>query len=332
MAPESHDSPAADNRDALAALIRAAGRRQPPPADVEADVRAAARAAWQAKLRARRNRRVWYAAAASLLVAAGVAALLPGLLRPAATPVAEIAVVNGTLVVGQDSNEVAVDAGRPVLAGERLFAGTGSGATLTLESGASLRVRGGTTFEFAAPDDIVLLAGTIYVDSDTAATDSPIIVETSLGTVTDIGTQFEVRSGSDALRVRVRSGLIRLARSTVGEDVDGGPGDEIEVGADGHVDRRRVAATGPDWEWAEALAIAPAPGTASILDYFEWIARETGRELHFDSDATEFQADLREFVGDSSGMMPMDLLDYISRTSLFDYEIEPDESIAISRR
>lgn len=332
MNRERNDRGAGSSRDALAELIRRTGRRQPPPADAYASVRSAAFAAWQDKLRARRNRRLSLAAA-SIATVLGFAALLPLLLDSGSTTVATVARTNGGVYTGRSPDLQAAAVGIALASGQRLSTTADGGAALVLAGRVSLRVAGDTTVEIDAADAVNLVAGTVYVDSNDAAEAVPLAITTVRGTVTDIGTQFEVRQAGDTLRVRVRSGLVRLSRpGVVAADVDGTAGDEFEVFADGSVERGNIAPADSAWRWAEALAVPPASGFGSIHDCLDWIARETGRAIRFDTPSTEIQAELRDLGGNPPAMPPLELLELIGRVSDFEYDVLADGSILISRK
>jgi hypothetical protein len=271
------------------------------------------------------------AAAASIVVALVVVTVSQVVMTPSAGPIGRVARIEGTLSIGGiDESSSAV--GAELHSGDIVRTGGTGGAAFALAGGISLRLQPDAELEFSAADALTLVDGTIYVDSDLAATNDSLSISTPFGLVTDVGTRFELASDATALRVRVRGGLVRLSQSNLVDDLDGGAGDEFRVSIGGTVERRLRAPTDPAWAWVEALAVAPVSGFSSIRDCFEWIARETGREIRFDSTSTEIQAELRDLNGSPDGLLPMDLLDFVQRVSDFDYEIQADGSILISRK
>jgi ferric-dicitrate binding protein FerR (iron transport regulator) len=331
MQSTGNKSTAGSDRDPVAELIRTTGRRLAPPAGAREAVRLAALEAWQAKLRARRNRRLRVAAAASFAVVLGFAAVLPRLMEPDSSPAGTIARAAGVVTMHGADGARAAAVGATLDPGERLSTAADGGLAIALAGGASLRVAAESMIVLEAAGAVNLLAGAIYVDSGDDVDAAPLAVTTAYGTVTDIGTQFEVRDAGTALRVRVRSGLVRVSRTGAYADVNGAAGDELRVASDGAVGRRRVSPTDASWQWVETLAVAPASGFGSIRACLDWIARETGRAVRYDSESTEIQAELRDLSGNPAGLQPMEVLELIRRISDFDYEIDADDAILISR-
>jgi ferric-dicitrate binding protein FerR (iron transport regulator) len=155
------------------------------------------------------------------------------------------------------------------------------GSTSTL----SLRIDSGSQLQFSAPDKVELQAGALYIDAG-AHSSVPLTVQTVAGAVRHIGTQYQVRTLAGALRgieVTVREGRVEIANQ-YGTNT-GTPGERVAVSTKGSIARSAVAPYDASWEWAEHLA-PPFEFEGNSLDAFlTWVARETGRELIYDSAA-----------------------------------------------
>lgn len=318
--------------DPLAEIVRAAGRRAAPPQEHYDQVYAAAHAVWQRKVSARQHRS-WYALAASVaLIACG--GLLWQLL-PSSPPsiAASVMVTVGNIeqYVEENNNWILVDEGASVLhAGSRIRTGNDSAMALRLADGGSLRLNSNT--ELVLDGALLRLnSGTLYFDSVGRPPGMTIDVVTRHGTVRDIGTQFEVLTSAELLRVRVRSGSIALLDSSAAAPVSGLSGEEINLSAAGQLSRREFAPDDPQWAWTESLAVVPDFDTPTVLRYLRWIADETGKKLEFERESVRLQAEIARFLGDPSDLMPTELLITITATSDFSYEITADGSILIRR-
>jgi ferric-dicitrate binding protein FerR (iron transport regulator) len=319
--------------DPLAEIVRAAGRRAAPPQEHYDQVYAAVHATWQRKVTSRRQRN-WYALAAAVAFAAAGAALWQILPSSSARVAGDIALAYGR--VEQFSEDL--DAWIPAEAGEgslhngvRIRTGADGATAVRLRDGGSLRLSSNTelTLSTAAFE---LEYGTLYFDSAGRRSEMTIDVITALATVRDIGTQFEVRAATDAVRVRVRSGRVALLNSTASDPIAGASGEEIELSAAGELSRREFARDDPEWEWAQSLAIVPEFDSPTVLRYLTWIAEETGKTLKFESETVRLQAELARLLGDPRDMLPTELLATIEATSLFNYEMTEDGSILIRRK
>ena len=222
--------------DAIAALVRLAGRRAPVPEDAAARVRAAVHDEWMQTM-ARRRRTRWIGSAAAVAAAAVIVVVTRMTTSPQSAPVAPRVVVaggqtNGAVIYANDVYEVA------------------NGNTASLAWGnATLRLDSGTRVRIASPSELTLERGAVYVDSNGAG----VLVRTPMGNVRDIGTQFEVRLTADRMRVRVRAGRVDLQRGSATHSAMAGI--ELDADARGGVTPHSIARNGAEWEWV--LRAAP---------------------------------------------------------------------------
>jgi hypothetical protein len=316
--------------DPLAEIIRAAGPRSAPPTEHYDQVFAATRAAWQRKISSRRRRR-WFALAASVAGLAFTGALVQLQLATNTILAASIAITQGDVELRlDDSGSWERISGELNLSpGTHLRTASESRAALMLADGGSLRLDIETEIVIGL-DHYELVAGTVYFDSDGRAPAKPLAIATNLGTIRDIGTQFEISSSDERLRVRVRSGRIEITDSPFNIEIAGDAGSEIELSANGNSLQKSFAADDPAWRWAESLALPPT--SESIFSYLTWIAHETGKRLEFQSRYVELSARNVRLAGDPAGQSPMDIVRLIEDTSNFRFEFKNDGTILIERR
>lgn len=276
--------------DPIARLVRLAGARPAVPAERALRAEVAVRGAWQAAVAARRRKTVavWsgsLALAATLALAIGLAWR-----GPAAAPVAPLVGTVERLAGG--AQLVAGEGGaEPLLAGVRLLAGgvvaTGADGRVAvrLASGASLRLDRDSRLTFLTPSRLLLQRGAVYVDSQGGPA---VVVETALGTVEERGTQFEVRLGSDAVRVRVREGGVNLSAER--GSWDAARGDELVLTAAGSLSRHSVPFHGDAWSWVQEIAPAYPLDGRTLGEFLAWFGRETGRGVVWTDPAEQRRA------------------------------------------
>lgn len=207
----------ASSRDLLGDLLRAAGPRQPAPAERALRVRAAVHEEWRDMLRTRlRHRRQLLGVAALLATAAAVVLTtrgsLPGRVIAPPPPAAIIATLEagsarlgggaGAAELTARGGAAARDAGRPLAVGAAITAGSvirtpdGAHAALRLGGGTALRLDERTTVVIESDHELRLEAGALYADTGdalAASTHMPLRIQTPYGIVRDIGTRFEIR-------------------------------------------------------------------------------------------------------------------------------------------
>jgi ferric-dicitrate binding protein FerR (iron transport regulator) len=221
--------------DAIAALVRLAGRRPPVPEDAARRVREAVHDEWMQTI-SRRRRTRWIGSAAAV-AAAVVTVVVLRMMPSTPLPAPQRVVVaggqtNGAVIFANDAYEVA------------------NGSTASLVWGnATLRLDGGTRIRIASLTELSLERGAVYVDSKY----SGVLIRTPIGSVRDIGTQFEVRLAADRMRVRVREGRVALQHG--GATHSAVAGIELDADARGGVTQHSIAKNGAEWDWV--LRAAP---------------------------------------------------------------------------
>jgi len=312
-----------DNSDLVAALIRAAGRRTEPPEDAYRQVLNAATDAFRKKS-AKRRERTWLMWAAAAGIAAFAIALMLQWEPPAAqrAPIASIERPIGA--VEQATGDVWSPLGEATVAftrGTKIRTLAGGMAGLKLEGGASLRLAADTEIMLDTPPHLYLQRGTIYLDNRRNV-GTGYRIETPAGTARDVGTQFELKVAGKALRLRVREGRVEIDRA--GGRVTGTAGEQLDLDLLGGVARTPIAATDIAWQWAESVAPAPEIDGQPASVLLAWVARETGRQLHYESSAVEARAASVILHGNIRHLAPMAALDVMLATTDLEYMLVGD--------
>ncbi len=296
--------------EAISRLLRAVGPRREVPADAVTQAREAARAEWQRKVRQnaqrRRFRRAggWLAVAAAALAALGLVLRLDTGTTASAEVMSLVEIVNGSVDrVTDGTRRTSLAVGDELRAGDVIETG-GGGDQVALSLGrASVRLDQGTRLHLAASSPLEevlrLRRGAVYVDS---TGDGPtVVVQTALGEVRHIGTQFEVRMlEDDSLRLRVREGKVILGDADEAE-----AGSELLLAPDGTVTRAAVAIHGPHWDWI--LGVAPAFDVEGqpLSAFLDWLCREGGWTLRWDDESLATEKGPGIQFGDMSGLAPL---------------------------
>lgn len=278
---QSHEPPppGTNGSDAIERLLRTAGPRTIPDGRRRELARAAVRDAWRDGLRSRSRRR-WLTVAVPLAAAASIAVAV--LLRrelpvapPAATVVARISTATGAVRLSGPAGERTIASADVVHAGDAVETPPGVVATFALEGGGDVRQNGGTAVRWVDARRVSLERGHVYVDS--GAPGRAIDVATSAGTVSDIGTRFDVRAIGDEVRVRVREGIVRLGSGSAAREVTAGQG--LIVTPRGIRDEP-VLTYGSDWDWILRGTRFRLEG-ATLERFVGWVGAEGGRRVEF---------------------------------------------------
>jgi ferric-dicitrate binding protein FerR (iron transport regulator) len=268
---------------------------------------------WQSNYERRRTLRwgIPFALAASAVVLAFVVLRAP---EVAVAPVATVALLGDGAASGNLAPGDAVYPGTVLATGAR-------GIALTLNNGLSVRLDAGTTVTFESAESVVLEAGRVYADTGQSIYhDRSITVRTAVGSATDVGTQFAVAFDGDDMRIAVREGRVDVTADGNGWTAQAG--DLLMIAPDSGATFERVAQHDDSWEWASSLAPPFDIESRSLLDFLKWAARETGRELVFESEETRLAAMRTTLSGSIENFTPMEAVDSVMPTTRFVWRVE----------
>ncbi|MGI9265191.1 MAG: FecR family protein [Gammaproteobacteria bacterium] len=324
-----------DDSDALAVLIRAAGRREAPPHEHYDSVFAAASDALEEKLRQRRNK-IRFAWAAGL---AAVALLTSLVTRFEVTVGDSVQVAATDRVLGTvrmmgaaDDRWREMQANGSVLNnGTRIRTDADSGAGLILTGGVSLRVAESTEISIESASRIHLHDGMVYVDTGhDGRTDTVTEIVTANGVARDVGTQFEVRYRNREARLRVREGLVLFQQQD--NEFRGVAGEQMLISDSGISIRHAVARDSAEWRWVQAIAPAPYADEQTVSSLISWVSRETGRRIHYAQPDLGVRARSTILHGSSQRLMPMEALSVMLETTDFEFIVTANREILIQER
>lgn len=279
--------------EAITNLLRLAGERDAVPNDRQERVYRRVHEEWRASVKAPDQERVYGAVrkewrggrrrrallwAVPLVAAALAFVSILTLQQPDASivsPVATVARVTGAAPSGNLPGP-----GDAVPANASIRTGPGERISLILRGGESLRVDQASSILLASSSEIQLLQGRIYADSgDFIYRDGNLRIDTSFGSVRDIGTQFAVSLSPDLLEVAVREGRVDVASS--GETIVAIDGERLRLARDRQYQVDTIEPADSYWDWATDLAPSFDIENKSLLDFLKWACRELGLELVF---------------------------------------------------
>lgn len=318
--------PRAGSDDPLERLLKHAGPRARPPQDHEDQLRDALYSEWNRVTRRRLNRRRagWLALAASIFVVVWSLAVFvrPEMFVGEAYPVARVQRVDDSIqvaVIETGASPIPVSAGTELLAGHSIATGNGQ-VSFDFVDGGSVRLATQTEIELLAHSEVELIRGALYFDSINMAPDvDRFLLHTSAGLVRHDGTQFAARQVQGAIEVSVREGEIAVDRGH--ERIVVATGEQVRVPEDdGRVQRQTIPLVGEHWTWADRMLPVFEIDGANLFDYLNWMARETGHRLVFETVQAEQAARTTTLYG-SIDMEPLRMLSAVMATTDLEYSI-----------
>jgi ferric-dicitrate binding protein FerR (iron transport regulator) len=327
-----HDEkfPAGQDDGDLARLLAATGPRKQPSDRATVEVRAAVEAQWRRSVTARQARRRYtsWAAAAGVAAAAVAVWMARPLYLPAAEPVASLArVVGDAQMDSGDGRWTPLAAGSVVKAGAVIRTGSTGRVAITMKKGVAVRLDSDTRLAFNDASEATLSQGAVYVDSgpEAAATAGAFLLDTPVGTVRHVGTQYEARLVDGELRVGVREGRVEV--SDAHESVFGSAGEVVTISGNGAA-RSRLSPTSADWRWVNDVTPPFSIEGRSVKEFMAWAGRETGRKVVYSSPVAERQARSVTLRGTVEGLAPDQAVTAVLATTSLRPAVE-DEQITI---
>ena len=314
--------------EALEALFAKAAARPRPRAESEVRIRERVHESWQQAIRARQRRR-WsaFAAAASIAVVAMVGLMMYQPVSPVMErPVASVAKRFGELHIVDASGTPyhASGNGFSLSTGQSVSTRGDAGMALDWNDGASLRLDEYTTVVLTSANEIELQHGRVYVDSnrDTIGGNADaLVIRTPRGMVVPLGTQYVTQMTNDKLMVMVRAGEVSVRGA--GYDAKAGRGERMLVAADEVPVVAPVASYGNEWNWIEKTTPVWNTDGRSVFDFLDWVSRESGLSVRFESGDAEELARTVSLVGYGQvDLEPSVALRVVMQTTDLDWDVE----------
>ena len=317
-----------DDEEATQALLKLAGSRPGPSAERAARVRAAVLTEFRATHRRRRRQRIAFVTslgAAAAIAAFFVWARLPG----AATPRERLGVVvrlqgTSTLQARRGTTSIALETTAPLFTDDVLTTGDGQRVALETSDGSSVRVDERSRVRLMSANAIEVESGAVYIA--TAPGSHGYEVRTRLGTLRDLGTQFEVRLADAALRLRVRSGMVEVNRRSESQTVGANMEADIRGAA---MTLRPMAASAADWAWTAALAPSFEIEGQPLQRFLEQLSAEQGWRVTY-ADRPTRDATASVLHGSVRGLSAEDSLRVVLGATGLAYQLRGNE-LVISR-
>lgn len=280
------DTEALRDYDPIEAILKEAAPRPVPPIEDEAAIRRDVRAEWQHIVGKRRGRRRLQLAAAGLVAALGVAIMmLPGTsIEPLA--LANIEKSDGTIyLLGEHSELVALPTANTVYSGQVIQTGRDGLLGLNWGRGGSLRIDHDTRIEFIDAQTVFVHRGRVYFESEPESGSDALILNTGHGSISHLGTQYMADVAARELVVSVREGRVMIAGDF--HEKLANAGQQVRLQGRSRPEVVDVSTYGDLWAWTESLSPRIDLDNRSAQAFLEWVGRQTGYRVVFDSPAAE---------------------------------------------
>ena len=320
--------------DSIAELLKFAGRREPVDAARAERVEQRVYEHWQhtvKRTRSQSRRTRLLRVGGGLALAAGVVLGIGLTLRmfaPAPVVATVIAVVGVTESSISDQPLVTTRAGAEIRSGSTIQTLDDSGVSMDLVTGHDVRVAANSRIRLQT-NSIMLDEGSIYVDSGPDGLSGELVIRTSYGTVSELGTQYITSVFADSMEVSVREGAVSVDQGG-GRELHATAGEALQIDREGASTREWISTYGDRWLWATELGRDFSDSEFTLREFLDWLTREYGLQVIYANDELEQDADVLRFYGSISGLDVQDALEYVTVTLGLTYT--PDAGVITIRR
>lgn len=338
--PMNEDKELERDEEAMVRLLRVAGPRAEIPDGAESRVYARVMKEWRASTGTPDGARVYdvvhrtwkkdkdRAAARRwiLPIALAASAALVAILMTQPEQVPPVAVGTVARAVAPSAGGSVLLPGDEIYAGMTIRTGDGQGYSFLLSRNESLRLDEDSTLRVDANDRFTLLGGRVYADTgEFVYRDGGLRIDTTIGAVTDIGTQFAVSVDDGLLDVAVREGRVDIRRET--DSFIAMSGERMSLKKHGDAEVEALPLTDEFWDWTTRLAPVFDIEGKSLLEFLKWAARESGRVLFFEDAELRMAAMRTDLHGSVADFSPLEAIESVLATTTFQYRVEPDRIV-----
>jgi hypothetical protein len=190
-------------------------------------------------------------------------------------------------------------------------------ATLTLMDNSQLRLDHKTQLQLLSASQITLHTGEIYHDADDSTSTSPLMINTSLGSIQHIGTRYLVSKTESDLKVSVRNGLVKVSGDIMTKHVASGK--QLSMDSTGNHNEINIAAYDSIWNWTKEAGKPFKTKDKSLNAFIQWYAHENGYQI--DWNALESKTKKVQLSGNISSLVKSQQIKAIFLSTKFDYQI-----------
>ncbi len=233
--------------------------------------------------------------------------------------------IQGQIQISQDnSNWQNLDNDKTISPGDYLKTKKNNRLMVSLFNGNEFRVDENTHFMVESNNHLKLISGQIYVDSDSTGGHHKLTIETPLGKVNHIGTQYSVSFSNEQLKVGVREGLVLVSSDSL-SSAELPKGRNLVLNGAGQAVYSDINAYDPQWQWTQKITGGYAIQDQSLTDYLQWVSKESGYPIKWQSDTVRNKASNIKLSGSINGILPVDSLDVIIPTTRFKYSLDGNQ-------
>ena len=271
-----------NNSPDIEKLLAKMGPRTTPNAEKSAASKAAVRSHWQQVVNDNKRQRRTYlwAAAASIMLAVSMLVLnlnqSPDNMNP--QMLASVTTFSGQVQWQQaDGDWQDLHFNDVIEAGTVIKTADQSYLSLKLTDQSEIRLAANSEI-LTLPDVIELRFGQLYHDTDEVQAASPLIIQTSQGTVEHIGTRYLVSSQQGEVKVAVRSGQVKMTTDSQTQKEHILLSNQMAVinTADDVAEISEISSYDDLWGWTFIAQADFDLNNRSLHDFVQWFAQQSG--------------------------------------------------------
>lgn len=265
------------NKEQADTILKQLKQRTEPDAAKQQAAKQAVMAHWQENLKKQRRQRfAWTAAvAASVIVVFALVLVINFNNDSQKLPAMYQQVdIHGTIMLEQDSHKVQPMTADVSLKPGDIIASSSDGYLIWhLNDGSELRQGSDTRIVWQSDQQIELLTGQLFHNTDITQSAEPFMISTKLGSVSHVGTQYVVKHQPNRLQVAVKSGRVNISRQQKQHTVK--INELMSISPDGVESVHTFTGHNhPMWSWTFKTQQPYALNGQSLYDFVHWLSQK----------------------------------------------------------
>ncbi len=310
-------------------LLARVGSIPQPPEDMRDRVKAQVEATWQETVQARQARKKYPAFAAAAVITLAIAVGWMNTKEPISQPViASLDSSQHSIQLSTDGTQWSATESPTIVEGAYIQAM--ETASLSLSNTLNVRMKPQTVVQLTSLDELRLISGEIYLDSYDKPDQDRFSVITEFGIAEDIGTQFSVATNNNGWHIQVREGEVLVKDDSTKLRLE--EEERVEINALNEVARQTLPDHHDSWQWVESSRPSYEIEGKTVDTYLNWVARETGRDLQYNTDEAKRSAETTLLHGSISGLTARRSIDAVLPATNFELMTSSENVIIVNKQ
>jgi len=304
-----------NQNDSVETLLKIAGKRVVPNEQLKKEVYENVYSVWKQQSKPSFYHNKSFIVAASLFVFVGIYSFdlfSTKNYNDINLQISKKIVLSGQIQISRDQKKWSLLKTDSILkAGEYIHTNSSNRILVELNNGNTFRLDENSLIKLTSEDKIELIRGQIYVESNEKNINNQLLIDTKLGSIKHVGTQYNVELKPDLINISVRKGKVIVYKKDLTKEIE--KGYTLSINNKGDYNQSLINSYDSKWLWTQNITKQYNIQDKTIFQYLKWVI--------WNSDKSKDQSSNIKLSGSIKGLTPLESLEVILSTTDFSYDI-----------